>query len=240
VRIVATDSFADEKGNVVPASHYGMKGDWSSELLVTVTFEEQKGRTMFTLRHEGIPPGQMSDLTKAGWSESFDKLEKVLEEEKLRLAKTVLIAEPGKQEASITRIFDAPRDRVFKAYTDPKLMTQWWAPRMFTIIVEKMDVRPGGVWRILNSDADGKEYAFHGVYHEVTSPDRLVYTFEFEGMPGHVLLGIVTFQDMNGKTKLTEKSVFETVEDRDGMLKSGMEDGAFETMDRLADLVEKE
>jgi uncharacterized protein YndB with AHSA1/START domain len=239
-RIVATDSFADEKGTVVPASYYGMVGDWAKELLVTVTFEEQKGRTTFTLRHEGIPPGQMSDLTKSGWSESFDKLEKVLDKEKLRLAKTVLIAEPGKQEASITRIFDAPRDRVFKAYTDPKLMTQWWAPRMFTIIVEKMDVRPGGIWRVLNRDAEGNEYAFHGVYHEVKSPDRLVYTFEFEGMPGHVLLGIVTFEGQNGKTKLTEKSVFETVEDRDGMLKSGMEDGAYETMDRLADLVEKE
>src|SRR5665647_212151 len=80
-RIVATDSFADEKGTVVPASYYGMAGDWPKELLVTVTFEEQKGRTMFTLRHEGIPPGQMSDLTKSGWSESFDKLEKVLDEE---------------------------------------------------------------------------------------------------------------------------------------------------------------
>jgi len=111
---------------------------------------------------------------------------------------------------------------------------------MFTIIVEKMDVRPGGVWRILNIDADGKEYAFHGVYHEVSAPSRLVYTFEWEGLPGHVLLGIVSFEEQNGRTKLMEKSVFETVEDRDGMLKSGMEDGAFETMDRLADLVEKE
>ena len=239
-RIVATDSFADEKGTVVPASYYGMAGDWPKELLVTVTFEEQKGRTMFTLRHEGIPPGQMSDLTKSGWSESFDKLEKVLDEEKSRLAQTVLIAEPGKQESSITRIFDAPRERLFKAYTDPKLITRWWAPRMFTIIVEKMDVRPGGVWRILNIDADGKEYAFHGVYHEVSAPSRLVYTFEWEGLPGHVLLGIVSFEEQNGRTKLMEKSVFETVEDRDGMLKSGMEDGAFETMDRLADLVEKE
>src|SRR5665647_2202975 len=125
-RIVATDSFADEKGTVVPASYYGMAGDWPKELLVTVTFEEQKGRTMFTLRHEGIPPGQMSDLTKSGWSESFDKLEKVLDEEKSRLAQTVLIAEPGKQESSITRIFDAPRERLFKAYTEPKLMTRWW------------------------------------------------------------------------------------------------------------------
>lgn len=238
-RIVATDSFADEKGNVVPASHYGMKGDWPSELLVTVTFEEQKGRTTFTLRHEGMPPGEMSDLTKAGWNGSFDKLEKVLEEEKSRRAKTILVAEPGKQEASIIRTFDAPRERLFRAYTDPKLIPQWWGPKRFEIIVDKMEVKPGGIWRNINRDSEGNEYAFHGVYHEV-SPGRLVYTFEWEGLPGHMLLGIVTFEDLNGRTKLTEKSIFESVGDRDGMLKSGMKDGAFETMDRLADLVENE
>jgi len=73
-RLVCTDSFADEKGNVVPASHYGMEGDWPLELLITVTFEETGGKTTMTLRHEGIPAGQMSELTEAGWNESFDKL----------------------------------------------------------------------------------------------------------------------------------------------------------------------
>ncbi len=73
-RLVLTDSFADEKGNVVPASHYGMEGDWPLELLVTVTFEETGGRTTMTLRHEGMPAGQMSELAEAGWNESFDKL----------------------------------------------------------------------------------------------------------------------------------------------------------------------
>ncbi len=238
-RIVSTDSFADEKGNIVPASHYGMSGDWPRELLVTVTFEEHDGRTTLTLRHAGIPAGEMSNLAEAAWNESFDKLEKVLEEEKSRRVKTILVAEPGKQEASIIRIFDAPRERVWKAFTDPELMTRWWAPRRFAIIVDRMDVRPGGVWRIINRDSEGNEFGFHGVYHEVTSPERLVYTFEFEGMPGHVLLGIVTFEDLDGRTKLTEKSVFETVGDRDGMLQSGMEEGGPEIMDRLAELVEK-
>jgi uncharacterized protein YndB with AHSA1/START domain len=77
-RIVCTDSFADEKGNQVPASHYGMGGDWPSELLVTVTFEDHEGKTKLTLRHAGIPAGEMSDLTKAGWNESFDKLAEAL------------------------------------------------------------------------------------------------------------------------------------------------------------------
>jgi uncharacterized protein YndB with AHSA1/START domain len=104
-------------------------------------------------------------------------------------------------------------------------------------IVDRMDVRSGRIWRIINRDAEGKEFTFHGVYHEVTWPSRLVYTFEWEGMPGHVLLGTVTFKELDGRTKVTEKSVFETVEDRDGMMKSGMEEGGSETMDRLAELL---
>lgn len=237
-RIVATDSFSDEKGNVVPASYYGMTGDWPSELLATMTFEDQKGKTRFTLRHECLPPGEMTESAKAGWNGSFDKLEKVLAEEKSRRAKTMIIAEPGKQEASVVRIFDASVERLLSAYTDPKLMVWWWGPRKYEIIVDKMDAKEGGSWRILNRDNEGNEFAFHGVYHEVT-PKRIVYTFEWEGLPDHVILGIVTFEDLNGKTKLTEKSVFETVEDRDGMLKSGMEEGTPEIMDRLAELVEK-
>ena len=73
-RLVCTDSFADEKGNVVPASHYGMSGEWPLELLVTVTFEEQGGKTRLTLRHVGLPAGEMSEQCEAGWNESFDKL----------------------------------------------------------------------------------------------------------------------------------------------------------------------
>ncbi len=150
-----------------------------------------------------------------------------------------LIAEPGKQEIVITRVFDAPRERVFKTCTDPILIPQWWGPRNLTTTVDKMDVRPGGVWRFVQRDADDNEYAFKGVYHDITPPERLVFTFEFEGMPGHVLLETMTFEEDDGKTKLTDSSVFQTVEDRDGMLQSGMEQGATETMDRLAELLAK-
>ena len=154
------------------------------------------------------------------------------------MTKTEFIAEPGKQEIVITRVFDASRELVFKTSMDPNLIPKWWGPRSLTTTVDKMDVRPGGVWRYVQRDSDGNEFAFHGVYHEI-SPSRFVQTFEFEGMPGHVLLEICTFEDIDGKTKLTEKSVFESIEDRDGMLKSGMEEGAKETLDRLAVLVEK-
>lgn len=233
-RLVSTDSFADEKGVVVPASRYGMPGDWPLELLVTVTFERIEDKTKMTLRHEGIPAGETAKNTRSGWNESFDKLAKILA---VKTTLTMISAEPGKQEVVITRVFDAPRKLVFKMCTDPNRIPQWWGPKRFTTAVDKMDVRLGGIWRFINRDPAGKEYAFHGVYHEILSPERLVYTFEFEGMPGHISLESVTFEELGGKTKLTDRVVFQTVEDRDGMLKSGMEEGASETLDRFAELL---
>lgn len=155
------------------------------------------------------------------------------------MARINLVAEPGKQEIVITQVLNAPRERVFKTCTDPILIPRWWGPRNLTTTVDKMDVRPGGVWRFVQRDADGNEYAFKGVYHDITPSERLVFTFEFEGMPGHVLLETMTFEEDDGKAKLTDRSVFQTVEDRDGMLESGMEEGATETMDRLAELLAK-
>ncbi len=241
-RLVYTDSFADEHGNVVPASHYGMAEDFPLEMDVIVTFEEQDGKTTMTLRHVGLPAGEMSELTGEGWNESFDKLAESLRQPKgeIIMPKTHVTAEPGMHEVTITRTFDAPRDLVFRTYTDPTLVPRWWGPRGITTTVDKMDMRPGGEWRYVQRDADGNEYAFRGVYHEVTPPERLVYTFEFEGMPGHVLLETVIFEERDGKTTLIDKSVFQSVADRDGMVQSGMEQGAAESMDRLEELLVKQ
>lgn len=137
----------------------------------------------------------------------------------------------------MTRVFDAPRTLVFKAFTDPTLIPKWWGPRGHTTTVDKMDVKPGGVWRFVERDADGNENAFHGVYREVAAPERLVYTFEWEGLPGYVSLEMVTLEERDGKTTVTNTVAFHTVEDRDGMLASGMESGATESMDRLAELL---
>lgn len=147
------------------------------------------------------------------------------------------VAEPGQQAVVITRVFDAPRTLVFKAFTDPTLIPKWWGPRSHTTTVDKMDVKPGGIWRCVSRDADGNEFAFRGVYREIEAPERLVYTFEFEGMPGHVSLEMVTLEEHNGKTTVTNTVAFHTVEDRDGMLASGMEGGATESMERLAELL---
>ena len=153
------------------------------------------------------------------------------------MGKTEYLIEPGKQEMVVTRVFDAPKDLVFKACTDPKLIAKWWGPRRLTTTIDKMEVKPGGTWRFVQRDAAGNVFAFHGVYHDVTAPERCVQTFEFEGVPGHVALETSTFEEFDGKTKLTQQSVFQSVADRDGMVQSGMEEGASESMDRLADLL---
>jgi uncharacterized protein YndB with AHSA1/START domain len=148
-----------------------------------------------------------------------------------------ITAEPGTQTIVMTRVFAAPRALVFKAPTDRDLIPKWWGPRRHKTRVDVMDVRPGGSWRYVSRDAEGNEFAFHGVYREIVAPERLAYTFEFEGMPGYVSLETVTFEEHDGKTKLTNTTRFHTVEDRDGMLESGMESGATESMDRLAELL---
>jgi uncharacterized protein YndB with AHSA1/START domain len=126
---------------------------------------------------------------------------------------------------------------VFEAYVKPELIERWWGPRRLSTVVERMEARPGGSWRFLNREPDGREYAFHGVYHDVVAPERIVNTFEYEGVPGHVSLETVTFEERDGATLVTVLSVFQSVADRDGMLGSGMEDGLAESFDRLAELL---
>ncbi len=155
---------------------------------------------------------------------------------------TTIAAEPGKQEIVITREFDAPRELVFKAFTDPQLIPQWWGPRFLSTEVDRIDVRPGGQWRFINRDAEGNEYAFHGVYHEVLVSERIIDTFEFEGLSetGHVTLETMKLEDLPGRrTQLTTQSVFQSVADRDAMLQSGVEEGISDGYDRLAELLKK-
>jgi uncharacterized protein YndB with AHSA1/START domain len=102
-----------------------------------------------------------------------------------------------------------------------------------------MNVISGGTWRFLQRDDEGKEYGFHGVYHEVATPERLVYTMEYEGMPGHVTLVIDKFADHDGSTIMTSITIFQSVEDRDQMLQWGMEEGSNETTNRLNELLAK-
>ena len=152
---------------------------------------------------------------------------------------TFTLTTPSDREIVITRMFDAPRELVFKAITDPTLIPRWWGPRRYETIVDKMEPRVGGTWRFINKDADGNEFAFNGVYREIVPPERVVQTFEFEPMPGHVSVDTMTLEDVDGKTKLTSRSLFDSREDRDGMMQSDMESGVRETYDRFEELVEE-
>src|SRR5438093_703144 len=151
---------------------------------------------------------------------------------------TFTLTTPSDREIVITRMFDAPRELVFKAITDPTLIPRWWGPRRYETIVDKMEPRVGGTWRFINKDADGNEFAFNGVYREIVPPERVVQTFEFEPMPGHISVDTLTLEDIgDGRTRVRVRSVFASKEDRDAVLSSGMESGANETYDRLAEIL---
>jgi uncharacterized protein YndB with AHSA1/START domain len=152
--------------------------------------------------------------------------------------KNNLVVEREKRSFTMSRVFNASRDLVWKVYTDPKLVPDWWGPRYLTTTVEKMDVRQGGVWRYIQRDAQGNEYAFNGVYKEVKPPELLAYTFEFEPMAGHISVDSITFESLpDGRTLVTAITTFDTLEDLDGMIQSGMESGAVESWDRMEELL---
>ena len=153
--------------------------------------------------------------------------------------KTIVTAEPGKQELFITREFDAPRELVFKAHTDPELYVQWVGPRDLKMEIQKFDPRDGGSYQFTH-ERDGHTYTFFGVNHEVLAPERIIGTFEFDGLPerGHVIMGKTSFEELPGRrTRLVHQSVFFSVEDRDGMVQSGMERGVSEGYEKLDELL---
>jgi len=155
---------------------------------------------------------------------------------------TKIIAESGKQELFIIREFEAPRELVFKAFTDPKLIVQWLGPRELKTKLDKFDPRSGGSYRYIHTDPNGNEYGFHGVVHDVTAPQRIIQTFEFEGLPekGHTTLETSRFEELpGGRTRVTIQSVFQSVTDRDGMIQYGMERGVNDSHERLDELFAK-
>jgi uncharacterized protein YndB with AHSA1/START domain len=154
---------------------------------------------------------------------------------------TKIDAIPGRQEILITREFNAPRELVFKAYTDPQLYTQWIGPRELRTTIITFDPKQGGKYRYIQRDKNGHEFAFHGVFHEVKSPERIIETFEYEGLPeqGHAALDTVKFESLPGnRTMIVEKTVFLSIEDRDGMIQADMEKGINESYERLDELLE--
>ena len=153
---------------------------------------------------------------------------------------TRLTGKNGRQDIVITREFDASRELVFKAHITPDLYGQWIGPRKFTVTFEKFEAKNGGSWRYTFKDMDGHELSFHGVFHEVKSPEKIVGTFEFEGEHGYVVLNATTFESLPGnKTKLTVQSVFQSIEDRDGELRFLTEDGLEDIFSKLDEVLKK-
>jgi uncharacterized protein YndB with AHSA1/START domain len=135
------------------------------------------------------------------------------------------------------RVFDAPRDLVWTVITDPDRVTHWWGPHGYTTTVEAMEVRPGGHWRYIAHTTGGEDVPFKGEYLEVVAPERLVYTFivdvpGLDDKPGTITM---TLEEVAGGTKLTERSLFSTIEELETQIEVGMVGGALDTYDRLAD-----
>ena len=155
---------------------------------------------------------------------------------------TKFTAEPGKPEIIITREFDALQDIVFKTYTDPKLLVEWLGPREMTTRIEKFEAKTEGAYRYIQTDKKGSRFAFRGIIHELLTPERIIQTFEYEGLPekGHVSLQTILFEvTPDNRTRVTTQCLFQSLTDRNGMIDSGMEKGVIESHERLEELLKK-
>ena len=137
----------------------------------------------------------------------------------------------------ITREFDAPPEKVFRAHVDPELFAQWSGPRDLAARVEAWDCRTGGEYRFVHTRGD-EEYGFRGTFHEIRPGELIVQTFTFEGMPDGVALEKIRFEDLgNGRTRLVATSLVDSFADRDAFVASGMETGVIEGYERLDEVL---
>ena len=147
-------------------------------------------------------------------------------------------APTGLPQVVTSTTLDAPRTLVFRAFTDPALLAAWFGPDDLTITIDRFEARDGGRWRIVHTDAEGRQYAVHGVYHGRPTPESTVRTSEFEGAPGHVMLERLELEEQDGRTFLRSTSLFQTFHHRDAMVESGMGQGIRASFERLERLLE--
>ena len=152
--------------------------------------------------------------------------------------KEVIIEVPENSlEIRVSRDFDAPVDKVFRAHHDPELVAKWMGPRYLENVESTFESKHGGTWTLVQRDPDGNEYGFRGVVHGDPTPELSLRTFEWLGMPGHVSFETLRIEDLgDGRSRVHSISVFTTVEDRDGMA-SSMGDGVNEGYERLDELL---
>jgi uncharacterized protein YndB with AHSA1/START domain len=201
------------------------------ECQTTMTLEERDGKTTMTTRvlHPSTEArdAQLKSGMERGAADAFDQLEELLATQRQSM----------EREIEITRVFDAPRELVYQAFTDPEHMVQWWGPSVFTNHSCKLDVRPGGAWQIVMRSPDGTDFRCQGVYSEVVKPERLVFTNDAVDKNGQPLLkGFTTvqFADQGGKTKLTLRTRAVGLVDYAPQMLRGMEPGWSQSLDNLA------
>ena len=149
---------------------------------------------------------------------------------------TLQVTTPSEREIVLTRVFDAPRSMVFDALTQPELLKRWFGPRGWTLPVCEVDLRVGGRWRFMLRGPDGREMGMSGVWRELDRPDRIVHIEMFDDYPGESLVTTV-LTERDGKTTMTVSAEYESQAVRDAVIKSGMEHGAAESYDRMAEML---
>src|SRR3989454_12133345 len=149
---------------------------------------------------------------------------------------TLEVTTPTEREIVLTRVFDAPRSLVFDAFTKPELLKRWFGPRGWSLVVCEVDLKVGGTFRFVLRGPDGADMGMRGVYRELVPPERSVHTESFDDYPGESLVTAVLVEQ-GGKTTLTATLLYPSQEVRDAVLKSGMEHGAAESYDKLAELL---
>ena len=236
----------------------GKRGGAGAHFVATWIFIAQGNKTRVTLRLLFKTAAERDKTEKEygaieGGNQTLARLAEHLA--KMAERKNNAVEECTDRDFVITRIINAPRDLVFKAWTEPRHMARWWGPHDFTNPVCEMDIRPGGAHRIVMRSPEGVEYPIKGVYREVVAPERLVMTLDCtehpkawhdlvhpnrkkgEDNPAGEMLSTATFEDLEGKTKLTVRIRFNSVAIRDTMLKTGMNEGWTESLERLAAFV---
>lgn len=218
-RVVFAFHYANEKRErIAPSERSGIPATWKDEIVTSVALAAEGSRTRVTITTRVTDELQeWASRARQGWGQTFDKIG-------YAIADDMKVTPVREREMLITRTFAAPRALVYEALTKAEHVQKWWGPRQYGPVTATADFRAGGRYRFAQGSPQG-EVAFRGEIREST-PDRIVYTEEFEMMPGHIAETTVTLEERGGHTLMTVRTTFASAQDRDGMLQSGMEWGA--------------
>jgi len=216
-RFVFAFHVVDEKRRRVGLGVAAIPDDWNGEIVQETTLAAEGARTRVTIRLTGFPSAEWGEMAKYGLDESFDRLG-------YAVADDMRVKPEGDREIVITRTFNAPRALVYEALTKVEHVQKWWGPRQYGPVTAVADFRAGGHYRFAQASPQG-EVAFSGDVRE-SSPERIVYVEEFEAMPGHAAVTTVTLEERGTRTFVTVRSAYQSREDRDAVIASGMEWGA--------------